>query len=326
MESVYDKKETALLKRIDRLRNSIAQIRNDIEYGSFVSLPAFRSGRRFHTEAPTRDEEAMSQLLFIGEIILLECRNLFEKLQSAARLIESDEIEAQTSITKAKDSLDRIEQLQTSRSSSEGALLDSLVASYEENVSELEATAEKENLFALEKSQLAGVINMDKGSPFARFISIVSRRPVFEREINDAILVISEKLRAKTGGLVKLPALYVMVKAAKPSLKINMKDVENVVLGLEKKGVIPGLRQVSGTKIVELVPVTATPDQNVILEMASEKGHLMLENVLLKTKWTHERAMRALKQLEELGIAKYETTSHEWFFPAFRENYKLEEE
>lgn len=78
-------------------------------------------------------------------------------------------------------------------------------------------------------------------------------------------------------------------------------------------------------KIVELVPVTATPDQNIVLEVASEKGRLGLEVLLMKTKWTNERAMRALKQMEELGIAKYETTSREWIFPAFTQDYKLEE-
>ena len=53
MESVQSKNNTIILKRIDKLRNSIVQVRNDIEYGSFVSLPTFRSGRRFHTGTPT---------------------------------------------------------------------------------------------------------------------------------------------------------------------------------------------------------------------------------------------------------------------------------
>jgi len=326
MEITYDKKATMLLKRIDKLKSSITQIKNDIEYGSFLSLPAFRSGRRFHTETPTRAEEEISQLLFIGELILLESRNLFEKLQDAeGRIYGSDETQILEVFTKAEDSLRRIEQLQLSRSSSEGFSLDAIIAGYEENVGELENLAEKENLFSLEKSQLAGVISMNKGSFLSRFMSAVSRKPVFEKEITDAILLVGEKLRTKTGGLVKLPALYSMVKAARPSLKISIKDVENVVHILEKKSIILGLREVSGMKIVELVPVTATPDQNIVLEAASEKGHLGLEGLLMKTKWTNERAMRALKQMEELGIAKYETTSREWIFPAFMQDYKLEE-
>ncbi|MEM3765804.1 MAG: hypothetical protein QXU46_02110 [Candidatus Bathyarchaeia archaeon] len=327
MELAYDKKAAMLLKRIDKLKNGITQIKNDIEYGSFLSLPAFRSGRRFHTEAPTRAEEEISQLLFIGELILLESRNLFERLQDVERKIYGeDETQILEAFTKAEESLRRIEHLHLSHSSSEGFSLDAIIAGYEENVNELEDLAEKENLSLLEKSQLSEVISMNKGSILFRFISKISRKPVFEKEITDVILLLSERLRTKTGGLVKLPALYSMVKSAKPTLKISLNDVESVVRILEKKGIIPGLREVSGMKIVELVPVTATPDQNIILELASANGRLSLEGLLMKTKWTNERAIRALKQLEELGVAKYEITSREWVFPAFVKDFKLEEE
>ena len=326
MEQAYDSNVTALLKRINRLKSRIAELRNSIEYGSFVSLPASRSGRRFHTTTPTRDEEEMSQMLFLGEVILLECRNLFEKLQAVDRIISIDASQVRVVFAEAENSLRRIEKLQLSRSSSEGSSLDSVISSYSENVEVLEDLVEKENLFALEKTHLSGVIAMDKGSLFSRFKSKIARKPVFEKEISDAILLVSQKLRTKTGGLVKLPALYTMIKAARPTLKISMKDVEIVVRDLEKKGVIPGLREVSGIKIVELVPVTATPDQNVILDMASQKGMLVLENVLLTTKWTRQRAARALKELEELGIAKYEVTSREWRFPAFMEDVKSKED
>lgn len=326
MESLYDKNQQANTKRIDRIKTSIAQIRGDIEYGSFITLPAFRSGRRFHTETPTRIDEEISQMLFVGEVLLLECRNLFEKLQSTERLIQTNEAEALENLSKAEDSLAKLEQLQLSRSSSEGASLDSVINAYSENVDELEALANREDLFTLERSQLSGAIAMDNGSPFTRFMSAISRKPVFEKEISDSILVIGEKLRPKTGGLVKLSALYTMVKAAKPSLHITIEDVEKVVRQLEKNGAIPGLREFSGIKIVELVPVTATPDQSILLEMASEEGNVTLETVLMKTKWTHERTLRALKQLEELGITKYETTSRTWSFPAFMKDYKLEGE
>lgn len=327
MEVAYDKKATMLLKRIDKLKNGITQIKNDIEYSSFLSLPAFRSGSRFHMKAPTLAEEEISQLLFISELTLLESRNLFERLQDVEREIyRDDETQILEAFTKAEESLRKIEHLHLSRSVSESFALDAVIAGYEENVNELEDLAEKENLSMLENSQLRDVISMNKGSIFARFISMISRKPVFEKEIIDVILLVGERLRTKTGGLVKLSALYSMVKAARPTLEISINDVESVVRILERKGVIPGLREVSGIKIVELVPVTVTPDQNIILELASANGRLDLEELLLKTKWTNERAIRALKQLEELGIAKYETTSREWIFPAFVKDFKLEEE
>jgi hypothetical protein len=326
MELAYDKKLTVLQKRLERLKSGVSQIKNDVEYGSFITLPTMRSGRRLQTEAPTRAEEEMSQLLFLGELVLLESRSLFEKLQDVERIIyDADEAQISQTFAKAEESLRKIELLHRSRSSSEGFSLNAVVSGYEENVDDVEKLAEKENLFSLEESQLLGAISMNKGSLFKRFMSVVSRKPVFEKEIGDVLLSISDKLKTKTGGLVRLPALYSMIKAAKPSLNISLQDVEKTVRALERKGIIPGLREVSGTKIVELVPVTSTPDQDTILEMASEAGKLDLEGVLMKTKWTHERATRALKQMEELGIARYDVTAREWAFPAFTQGQEADE-
>jgi hypothetical protein len=326
MESVFDRRFTVLTKRIERLKSGISQIRNDVEYGSFITLPAMRARGRLNTEAPTRAEEEMSQLLFLGELILLESKGLFEKLQDVERIVyDADEIQTTKEFAKAEESLRKIEKLHRSRSSSEGFSLDALISGYEEKVDDVEKLAEKEDLFALEQSQLAGALSMNKGSLFKRFMSRIARKPVFEKEIADAILLIADRLKTKTGGLVRLPALYSMVKTVKPSLNISMQDVEKVVRDLQKEGIMPGLREVSGTKMVEMVPVTATPDQNLILEMASEAGKLDLERVLMKTKWTHERATRALKQMEELGIARYDVTAREWTFPAFTEDQESAE-
>lgn len=326
MELSYDKNLSSILKRVERLKNGISKIKADIEYGSFLSLPAFRSGRRFHTETPTLAEEEIYSLLLVGELILLECRNLFEKLQAIERESHSStESQLSNLLVEAEESLRRIEKLQLSRSSYGEVLLDSLITSYGEKVNELENLAEKEDLLALEKIQLSEVVAMNKGSIFARFISLIARKPVFEKEISDVILSISEKLKVKSGGLVRLSTLYSMIKVARPTLNISLKDVENVVRKLERNGLIPGLREISGVKIVELVPVTVTPDQDVVLKMAADRGELTLEEILLKTKWTYERATRALKQMEELGVCKYDMVTRKWTFPAFAESYNLEE-
>jgi len=326
MDAAYDVPlQKTLIKRMDTQRNSIIQITSEVKHGSFLSLPAFRSGRRLHLTAPTRAEEEIPNLLLVGELLLLECRNLFERIQALERIKPaSDEVALVESIAGTEDSVRQIEQLQQSRSNPGGPSLESIVSQYNENVEELENLAERENLFALEKSQLSGMIPMNKGSIFNRFISTVKRKPVFEKEIGDIILLLGEKLRTKTGGLVKLPALYAMVKASKPTMEINVKDIEKVVQGLEKKGLIPGLRKMAGQEIVELVPLTATPDMNTILELASKKGHLNIEDVLFSTKWTHERATRAMKQMEEVRLAKYDLTSNEWSFPGLSQEFKVE--
>ena len=318
MDIAYDSNFQNLLKRINRLRSGITQAKNNIEYGSFLSLPRIRSTKRLKTEVEVQSENELSKILFLGELVLLESKNLFEKLQEVESIIhENEESQIIQSFRKSESSLRRLEHLNVSRSSSEGFSLDNILSGYSENVGDFEDLAQKEGILALEKSQLLGVVPMKKGSLFKRFIAKVKRQPLFEKEISDTILVIGDGLRAKTGGLVRLPALYSMVKMAKPNLRLKIKDIEKAVLNMENKGIIPGLREVSGTKIVEMIPVTATPDQNTILELAAKTGILNIENILLDTKWTHERANRALKEMEEIGITKYDLTSREWSFPAF---------
>jgi hypothetical protein len=318
MELSYDKGTGLLQKRIDRLRSGISQIRNDIEYGSFVALPAMRSGRQLHTETPNDLEEEISQLLFVDELVLLESSDFFAKLQNSESIFydSSEELVIQY-FGKAEESLRRIENLQRLRSSAEKIALETMLSNYTENVDEITKVAEKEHLIALENSQLAGVFAMDQGTPFERFISKLGGKPVFEEEIGNSILNLASRLKLTSGGLVRLPALFSMVRADNPTIRISIEDVEKVVRKYEKKGLIAGLRNFAGMKIVELVPMTATPDQNIVLDLASETGRLQIEYVLTKTKWTYERANRALRQMEEFGMAKYEVTNHEWVFPVF---------
>lgn len=318
MDIAYDKNFETLLVRLDKLKSATTQTRCNIEYGSFLSMPTLRSGRRSQTEVPTNIENEISQLLFAGELILLECRNLSGKLQNVERTIyKVDEFQVLDVFEEAEEVLRRIDHLHRSRCSSDIVAFETIVSDYKEMTNYFEDLAEKENLSALENNHLAGAFSINKGSLFKRFISTVKNKPVFEKEITDAILIITNRLKTTTGGIVRLQALYSMVKSANNSLNISINDIERVVNNLAERRIIQGLRTFGGTKVVELVPVTATPDTNTILELASENGKLSIESVLFKTKWTHERANRALKQMEEFGLVEYDLISRQWIFPTF---------
>jgi hypothetical protein len=136
------------------------------------------------------------------------------------------------------------------------------------------------------------------------------------------IFKIAERTKARTGGLLRLSDLYLEVKRAKPQSDISIVDLEKVVAILQKDGVIPGLRQIFAVKYIELVPLTLTEDQNIILEIAAQSYELSIEKIILKTKWPAERIQRALNGMENLGIAVYQVSSRKWVFPAFITNDK----
>jgi hypothetical protein len=276
-----------------------------------------RSGRRLETETPDEIEEQIPRILAAGELILLECRRLFDSLKETQKIFyDSNADKITETFTKAEDALRKIEDLQRSRVSQNNYALEQAIAGYTETTDEMDLLAQKESLSALENNHFEGII-MEKGSIYQRVISKLGKTPVFEKDIAQTISVLSTKLRTQSGGLVRLADLFYMVRAANPTKKIELDDVERVVDNMSEQGLIPGMREISGLKIVELVPVTATPDQNIILELATKAGRIEIESLMMETKWTFERATRALKEMEEIGIAKYDLTSRVWLFPVF---------
>ncbi|MEM1657889.1 MAG: hypothetical protein QXX87_05010 [Candidatus Jordarchaeales archaeon] len=125
--------------------------------------------------------------------------------------------------------------------------------------------------------------------------------------------------RKETGGVMSLGEVCLLIDTGKLKGKIKMDDVKRALKELEKKRVIPGLRQLkSGVEIAIFIPAELSDDQNEVLNLASEKGFITLEELMVKTGWTKERAERVLKSLEESGIARKEESyayGEKYYFP-----------
>ncbi len=125
--------------------------------------------------------------------------------------------------------------------------------------------------------------------------------------------------RKETGGIMTLGDAYLIVNTGRLRGKVKVDDVERAIKELEKRKVIPGLRQLrSGVKIVVFIPAELSDDQNEILSIASEKGYVTPEDVMLKTGWSKERVNAALTALEESGIARKEESyayGEKYYFP-----------
>jgi hypothetical protein len=326
MELSYEIESKPLQKRIDRLRNAVTQVRNDIEYGSFIALPAFRSAKRSKIETQNLMDQEIIKLLSVSELLLLQSRELFDSLQGIqSTFYDSNEQAITRSFATVEQTLQQIEALQRSRQSLKDESLEKILLGYSETVIALEDLAKKEDVYALEAKHLEGMM-MDKGTIIQRAMSNIRRKPVFETEIRDTIIGISNRLRTQSGGLIRLAELFYLVKASNHAKNITISDVEKVAQNLADQGLIPGIREISGIKIVELAPVTATPDQNIILDFAAKTGKIEMEELLRNTKWTYERANRALKEMEQIGLAKYEITENSWVFPAFVNKVETAEE
>jgi DNA-binding IclR family transcriptional regulator len=65
------------------------------------------------------------------------------------------------------------------------------------------------------------------------------------------------------------------------------------------------------------------------LDLASSKGWVTLEEIILKTGWSTEKVQTILEDLERIGVAvrdvKYEQGLR-WYFPSFASKSNLKEE
>jgi hypothetical protein len=138
--------------------------------------------------------------------------------------------------------------------------------------------------------------------------------------LSEKILLIGENKLNETGGLLSITELTLELK--KMDIKASLKDVEKTVKKLENQKVIPGIRELkSGAKLVEFIDVALSDDLREILNLAAEKGWITLADLISKTDWSKERAERALKELTEADIARYDSSyagGNIWFFPCFK--------
>jgi transcription initiation factor IIE alpha subunit len=71
--------------------------------------------------------------------------------------------------------------------------------------------------------------------------------------------------------------------------------------------------------MIHFFPIQYTSDQVKVIELAKEKGYITLEDVCTGLDWAQNRAIRALKTLEDTGMAKFREsilTGKQWFFPS----------
>ncbi|MHA1595685.1 MAG: EAP30/Vps36 family vacuolar-sorting protein [Candidatus Baldrarchaeia archaeon] len=136
------------------------------------------------------------------------------------------------------------------------------------------------------------------------------------------ILRIALPLAKKTGGILTLAELLTTLTKKFPTMQIKTTDVLKALNVLKEEGLIADVRKLkSGVVLIEVLPVELSNDQHEVLSLASDKGWVTLDEVLLKTGWTQERARRVLKELENSGIAVFDPNyakGGRWFFPGLK--------
>jgi hypothetical protein len=170
-------------------------------------------------------------------------------------------------------------------------------------------------------------VGRDFGITIDEVLEEVMEEKVFDKKGNLdhdklAILLLkkAERLRETNGGIMTLAELQLALSKGKASSdRIQSEDIRKSVEILVERKLIPGFRKLnSGLTIVCFFPIEISPDQNIVLAMAGEKGWTTLEEVMVRTRWSKERADMTLKALEDSGVSRLDPSysgGKKWYFP-----------
>ena len=126
--------------------------------------------------------------------------------------------------------------------------------------------------------------------------------------------------KEETGGIVPISEVFELVNTGILKGNMDIKDLLKSMKTLKKSGVIEDVKLLeSGVTMIHFFPIQFTSDQTKVIELAKEKGYIILEDVCISLDWSQDRALRALKSLENSGVAKFREsvlTGKRWFFPS----------
>ncbi len=136
-----------------------------------------------------------------------------------------------------------------------------------------------------------------------------------------AILDVANEHSSK--GLMGLAELIVEVVRRLPEVRsVTYNDVIEAVNRVSEHGLLPGIRTLrGGVKVVELRPLELRRDQADIINLAASKGHVSVEEVMMKLKWSEDHARQVLASLVETGMAVADirfSTGGRYYFPGLR--------
>ncbi len=304
----------ALRKMITKIYTKLEEQRYVAE--SFPSLVLLENGKMQNIQE--RKDLYTSRLLtaILLQKIEQKCKKLTDAI-SFDQISVSDlkmALQELMQVTNHVEELTNLQERLINEGNTNKQFLKKLERKYAKRIEELESKLSGTEEKVLEIDEL-----ITKGKlPKKRFL----RKKKFIKALSDLIAKDLPNFHAEFGAFTTIPTLYNKIQD-QYDLDLDLEDIIDACEVLSAKGIIPGIKTLpSGTKIIELTPVELDPDQNVVLQLALEKGYVTLEEVILRTRWDEVRAKRILEFFENNKVARYVQSFEEgerWYFPGLSE-------
>ncbi|MHA1860115.1 MAG: carboxypeptidase regulatory-like domain-containing protein [Candidatus Asgardarchaeia archaeon] len=151
---------------------------------------------------------------------------------------------------------------------------------------------------------------------YKKWLNEMMKRGKREDALEAAILFIINKFKEK-GGIA--PFSDVLLEMQKVGITLSSKELERILMKFIKRGLIYGMREVEGVKIVFFVSIGWSGDTRKVIELAAKYGgELTREDIILETGWPEDKVELILSEMEKNGIASsgFVRGKKVWWFPA----------
>ena len=131
----------------------------------------------------------------------------------------------------------------------------------------------------------------------------------FYEDLALRVLELGKDLREKNGGIMSTAEVIIQLNKKYKGLVISISDIIKAIKVLTKNKLVTTRKLNSGVKIVEFVQWELIDEHERILALATQRnGEITLEEILIETKWTFERAESIMKFLEDKNITERHQT------------------
>lgn len=131
----------------------------------------------------------------------------------------------------------------------------------------------------------------------------------FYEDLALRILELGKDLSAKNGGLMSTAEVIIQLNKKYKGLVISISDIIKSIKVLTKNKLVTTRKLTSGVKIVEFVQWELVDEHEKVLTLATQRnGEITLEEILVETKWSFERAEQVMKFLEDKNITEKHQT------------------
>lgn len=137
-------------------------------------------------------------------------------------------------------------------------------------------------------------------------------------QLANEILELGKDAKANMGGLMSVAELVLKINKSRPGKIVPPKDViKSLKILVDSQLIQPTRKLTSEVLIAEFISIELSEDQEIVFDLASRKGFITKEKLILDTTWVPERATRVLDELMKQGLVlkddSYQEGTKYWF-------------